>query len=136
MNLFGQHAALFFSALTSATILPGTSEAALALMVHAYPHALWTAFAAAAFGNTLGSILSYGMGRLVPDKYRIGAKTEACLKKYGVWSLLFAWVPVAGDALPLAAGWFRLPFWPSCLMLAIGKFARYGMLLAGLTALN
>lgn len=136
MDLFWQYAALFFSAFTSATVLPGTSEAALVLMVDNYPESFWPAFWLAACGNTLGSIASYGMGRLVPRRFRIGAETEACLKKYGVWALLFAWVPFAGDALPLAAGWLRLPFWPSCLMLALGKFARYGAVMAGLSALG
>lgn len=134
MELFWPYAALFFSALTSATILPGSSEAALVLMVKTYPHSLWPAFWTAAAGNTLGSIISYGMGRLLPQKYSPGGKTQACLKKYGAFALLLAWVPIIGDALPVAAGWLRLPFVASCLMLAIGKIARYGLLLAGLSA--
>ncbi|OSI11735.1 YqaA family protein [Neisseria canis] len=134
MDLFWQYAALFFSAFTSATILPGTSEAALAVMVRNYPQSVWQAFGLAACGNTLGSIASYGMGRLLPRKYTPNRKTEACLKKYGVWGLLLAWVPFVGDALPIAAGWLRLPFGMSCLMLAIGKCARYGVLVAGLSA--
>lgn len=134
MDLFWQYAALFFSAFTSATIFPGTSEAALAVMVHNYPQSFWWAFFLAAFGNTLGSIVSYGMGRLLPQKYKPSVKTEACLKKYGAWGLLLAWVPFVGDALPIAAGWLRLPFAVSCLMLAIGKIARYGVLMMGLSA--
>ncbi|MDO4640898.1 MAG: YqaA family protein [Neisseria sp.] len=134
MDLFWQYAALFFSALTSATVLPGSSEVALGAMVRVYPQSFWLAFGVAAFGNTLGSIISYGMGRLLPQKYRLNEKAEAFLKKYGVWALLLAWVPFIGDALPVAAGWLRLPFGQACLMLAVGKCARYGILLVGLSA--
>ena len=49
---------------------------------------------------------------------------------YGYPVLLFAWVPVIGDAFPLAAGWLRFEPWRSALLLAIGKFARY-LVLAG-----
>lgn len=134
MDLFWQYAALFFSALTSATILPGSSEVALVVMVSVYPQSFWPAFGTAAFGNTLGSVASYGIGRLLPKKYHLNEQAEAFLEKYGVWALLLAWVPLVGDALPVAAGWLRLSFWPALWMLAIGKCTRYGILLAGLSA--
>ena len=56
------------------------------------------------------------------------------LRRWGVWSLLLAWLPLVGDGLPTAAGWLRLNAWASCLMLLAGKFLRYGVLLAGLKA--
>jgi membrane protein YqaA with SNARE-associated domain len=41
---------------------------------------------------------------------------------------MFAWVPLIGDALCLAAGWLRLNPWQAMLFMAIGKFARYGLI--------
>ena len=39
--------------------------------------------------------------------------------------LLLSWLPVVGDPLCTLAGWWRLPFWPCVLYMAIGKFLRY-----------
>ena len=36
--------------------------------------------------------------------------------------------PLLGDALCVAAGWLRLPWWPCLLWLALGKTARYAVL--------
>jgi membrane protein YqaA with SNARE-associated domain len=52
------------------------------------------------------------------------------VRRYGYPVLLFAWVPVVGDAFPLAAGWLRFEPWRSALLLAIGKLVRY-LVLAG-----
>jgi len=37
-----------------------------------------------------------------------------------------------GDALVLAAGWLRMPFWASMFWVAVGKAARYLLLVLGL----
>jgi membrane protein YqaA with SNARE-associated domain len=43
-----------------------------------------------------------------------------------------AWLPVVGDPLCAVAGWLRLPFWPCLAYMAVGKFARYVLMTAGL----
>ena len=53
------------------------------------------------------------------------------LHRYGYWALLMSWVPFIGDGLAIAAGWLRLNVYLSTLMLVIGKFARYGVLIFG-----
>ncbi len=135
MDLFWQYFGLAVSAFTSATILPGTSDVALAAMVYRYPHAWLAAFVVAGIANSLGSIASYGMGRLLPLKREPNARIKRGLERYGVWALLLAWVPIVGDGLPIAAGWLRLPFWPSCIALLVGKFARYAVLVYGVLSL-
>ena len=55
-------------------------------------------------------------------KYKYGI---ALTQQYGYWALLLAWVPIIGDLLCLFAGWLRLPFIPSVLMIFIGKLLRY-----------
>ncbi|UOP04670.1 YqaA family protein [Conchiformibius kuhniae] len=126
MELTTALGALFVSAFASATVLPGTSEAALAGLLHHYPHARLWAWLAAGTGNTLGSLVSYAMGRMLPERIAAVPDTvRARLARWGKWSLLLAWLPVLGDALPLAAGCLRWRVLPCALLLAVGKFARY-----------
>jgi len=121
-------AGLFAASFFSATLLPGHSEAALFAFLRFYPEQLWLAVGVATLGNTLGGMTSYFIGRLIPEKTqgKSSGRGLAWVKRYGVFSLLLAWLPVIGDALPLAAGWLRLNPWLSALFMAIGKFARYG----------
>ena len=46
--------------------------------------------------------------------------------------LLLSWLPAVGDPLCALAGWLRLPFWPSVLYMAVGKFLRYVTMTAAL----
>lgn len=123
---------LWLSAFTSATLLPGTSEAVFAAAVAARPQGWAAAWLTAACGNSLGSLTSYWLGRLLPPKQRaLPPRAAAWLARYGAWALLLAWVPLIGDALPAAAGWLRLPAWRCALAVVLGKTLRYGVLLAG-----
>jgi len=119
---------LAISSFVSATLLPGTSELLLLAVLQQHPDQFWTAIAVATTGNTLGAMTSYVLGRLVPN--RVGAQSIERVRRYGYPVLLFAWVPVIGDAFPLAAGWLRFGPWRSALLLALGKLARY-LALAG-----
>jgi membrane protein YqaA with SNARE-associated domain len=49
-------------------------------------------------------------------------------QKYGAWSLLFAWLPIGGDALTFVAGVMRVRFEIFFALTAIGKGARYAVL--------
>ncbi|WP_336081826.1 YqaA family protein [Thalassospira sp. CH_XMU1448-2] len=132
--------ALFLSALTSATILPGTSEAALGAMVAAGDHAIWLLVAIATLGNVLGSIINWGLGLYVDhfkDRRWFPVSPDALDRashwfgKYGLWSLLLAWLPVIGDPLTLFAGVMRVRFIPFLILVTIGKAARYAMIAGG-----
>jgi membrane protein YqaA with SNARE-associated domain len=115
--------ALFLSSFTSATVLPGTSEAALVAVLLAGSAGLWASLAVATLGNTLGGLSSYGLGRIVPK--RLDSRALGWIRRYGALSLLFSWVPLVGDGLCVAAGWLRINLWWSALCIAVGKFARY-----------
>lgn len=95
------YAALAFSAFTSATLLPGTSEAAFALFVRNFPKHAYGALLCACLANGLGSMVSYWMGRLLPSRKMPSEKTLNLIRRFGIWLLAFAWLPVVGDALPL-----------------------------------
>jgi membrane protein YqaA with SNARE-associated domain len=114
---------LALSSFVSATLLPGTSELVLLAVLQQYPDKWWPAIGVATVGNTLGSMTSYVIGRLVPN--RAEAKAIERVRRYGYPVLLLAWVPVIGDALPLAAGWLRFKAWLAMLFILLGKLARY-----------
>ena len=77
----------------------------------------------------MGALVTYGMGRLIPNKKQEVRSLEL-LKKYGPITLFFSWVPVVGDGFCLGAGWLRINFWLSFVLILIGKFARYLVLAA------
>jgi len=82
----------------------------------------------------LGSVLNYGLGvwgsQILLNKLlgisnlEIG-KAENRFKKYGIFSLLFAWVPIIGDPLTVAAGILKINFGLFILLVTVGKFLRY-----------
>jgi len=114
---------LFFGSFFAATLLPGGSEAVLIGVLKGYPETLWPALLIATAGNTLGGMVTFGMGWLLPQTQQL--KHVEKLRHYGTPALLLAWVPLIGDALCLAAGWLRLNWWQAALFMALGKFARY-----------
>ena len=126
---------LTLSAFTSATILPGSSEAALVTFLWKYPHAWFIALLLAGIGNTAGSMTSYALTRVIPHKKKFSEKYLHLLQKYGTSLLFFSFVPIVGDTLPLAAGWLRLPVWRCVFFIGLGKFSRYGVILLGWWAL-
>jgi len=123
--------ALFIGSFLAATLLPGGSEAALFAVLKAYPETLWIALLVATVGNTLGGMVTFGMGWLLPQTQQL--KHVEKVRRYGTPMMLFAWVPLIGDALCLAAGWLRLNPLQAALFMAIGKFARYGVIAAAMS---
>jgi membrane protein YqaA with SNARE-associated domain len=125
---------LFISSLLSATLLPGGSEFVLLGVIKLHPELQWAALSIGTLGNTLGGMITFGMGWLLPQKQRdnpVAGRPAPQLKhieklqRYGTPALLLAWAPIIGDALCLAAGWLRLNVWQAALFMAIGKFLRY-----------
>lgn len=121
---------LFLGSFFAATLLPGGSEAVLFGVLKSYPETLWPALLIATAGNTLGGMVSFGMGWLLPQTQQL--KHVDKLRYYGTPALLLAWVPLVGDALCLAAGWLRLNWWQAALFMALGKFARYWVVAAAI----
>jgi membrane protein YqaA with SNARE-associated domain len=117
---------LFASSFLAATLLPGGSEIVLFAVLKNYPDALGITLATATLGNTLGGMVSFGMGWLLPQTQQL--KHIEKLHRYGTPALLLAWVPLIGDALCVGAGWLRLNWWQAMLFMAIGKFVRYWMI--------
>lgn len=137
--------ALAASAFLSATLLPGTSEAALVAAAAEWPGAIVTLFLVATLANTAGSIVNWWLGSHVErfagarwfpvSPERLG-KARALAQRYGWWTLLLAWIPVLGDPLTLAAGVMRVRFLPFLALVGMGKALRYAAILWGLSALT
>jgi membrane protein YqaA with SNARE-associated domain len=118
--------ALFTSSFLAATLLPGGSEAVLFGVLKLHPGQAWAALAVATLGNTLGGMSSYWIGRFIPQRQAM--KGLATVQRWGAPVLLLSWVPIVGDPLCVAAGWLRLNPWWSALSIALGKFARYALI--------
>jgi membrane protein YqaA with SNARE-associated domain len=120
--------ALFTSSFLAATLLPGGSEVVLFAVLNNFPDTFWITLVIATVGNTLGGMVSFGMGWLLPQNTQL--KHVQPIRAYGTPALLLAWMPLLGDALCLAAGWLRLNPWHAGLFMATGKFVRYWVVAA------
>ncbi len=128
-----EYLALFSSALLAATLLPGSSELLLFALLR-QGRDPWLLLVTATLGNTLGSWLNWWLGlyllrfqerRWFYFKPQQIARAQRRFQRYGLWSLLLAWLPVIGDALTLVAGVMRVHWVPFLLLVALGKGARY-----------
>ena len=114
---------LFLASLLGATLLPGGSEIVLIGVLKLHPELFWTAILLGTLGNTLGGMITFAMGWMLPATQQL--KHVEKMRRYGTPALLLAWTPLVGDALCLAAGWLRLNIWYVIFFMAVGKFARY-----------
>lgn len=133
-DLFG----LFVSSLISSTLLPGGSEAYLAWLISDGEISAWVLIAVATIGNTLGGVITYGMGRLVAMRYPFKLldknkhqRAKRWFEKMGSSVLLLSWLPVVGDPLCFVAGWLKVNAIAGIFFIVLGKAIRY-MLIAGL----
>ena len=124
---------LLLASFLSATVVPFSSEAVLAGILYKGGDPV-LCIAIATLGNTIGGMTSYYIGHLGKwewiEKYlRIKQTTvqewQPRIARYGSFFALFSFVPIIGDAIPLALGFFRSNVWLTCLLMTIGKFARY-----------
>jgi membrane protein YqaA with SNARE-associated domain len=134
---------LFFAGFLSATLLPGSSEAALAALLASGRVDPAVAIAAATVGNTLGSCVNWAIGAFLAhyrDHPRFPVKPEVFDRygrwyaRWGVWSLLLSWAPVIGDPLTVIAGVFRTPFAVFTAVVFAAKLLRY-LVVAGVVTL-
>ena len=127
------YAGLFITSFLAATILPVSSEFVLGfLLLNNYDPVL--TITVATFGNVLGSVVNYMLGfwgsllliqKLLKISQNTIAHAEQRFRKYGVFSLLFAWVPVVGDSLTVVAGVLRINVFLSLGLVTLGKLLRY-----------
>jgi membrane protein YqaA with SNARE-associated domain len=126
---------LFFVSFLASTLLPLGSEWLLVMMLTGGYDPLSTV-ATATVGNYLGAVVTYLIGIaggswLIEKVLRVSPQQQERAQKqyqrFGVYSLLFSWLPIIGDPLCLAGGVLRTNFWIFSLLVAVGKLARYAV---------
>ena len=118
----------------AATILPLSSELVLSTMLLTDSFDKYLLLVVASFGNIFGSSVNWYLGKKIlifkdkkwfPVNEKQIAKSEMYFKKYGIWSLLLAWVPIIGDPLTVIAGILRVNFFTFLLLVSFSKTSRY-----------
>ena len=129
---------LFIISLLAATILPLSSEIVLTTMLLTNLFEKNILLIVASSGNILGSIFNWYLGKKIiifqdrkwfpvsPEQLN---KSQKYFQKYGLWSLLLAWVPVIGDPLTLLAGVLKVRFSIFFILVSISKISRYVFIL-------
>ncbi|MGB4827653.1 MAG: YqaA family protein [Paracoccaceae bacterium] len=130
---------LFLAAFLAATPVPMQSEVVF-IALQAAGWGIVPLVLAASVGNTLGSCVTYTLGRAVeqlkgrrwfPLTPAQMVRAEGWWARWGLWSLLLSWAP-GGDVLVALAGVMRVPFWRFLALVALAKTGRY-LILAVLT---
>jgi membrane protein YqaA with SNARE-associated domain len=125
--------ALFLLSFLASTLVPLGSEWLLAvLLINGFEPSM--VVAVATVGNSCGALTTYAIGlwgapflvqrvlRVSPEKKQ---RADNYFNRYGIWALLFSWLPVIGDPLCLAGGVLRTGVWRFILLVSVGKFIRY-----------
>jgi membrane protein YqaA with SNARE-associated domain len=134
MTFAWPYGTLFAVAFAAATLLPAQSEALLAGLLASNRYDPWLLLAVATAGNTLGSVVNWGIGRLVesfresrwfPVSPKNLQRAEGWYRRWGIWSLLLSWAPIVGDALTIVAGMLRVRLPIFVALVLIAKASRY-----------
>lgn len=128
-GLFG----LFIAGFLSGSIFPFNSEAVLTLLIYSGFNPISSLIVATA-GNMLGGISIYYLGYLGKmewiEKYAKVKKEKIHailpkLERFGAVAATLSFVPIVGDLVILALGFFRISPFLTIFFMLIGKVARY-----------
>ncbi|MBP2308211.1 YqaA family protein [Azospirillum melinis] len=132
------YGSLFLVALVAATIFPAQSELLLAGLHASGNYHDGLLVLVATTGNVAGSTINWALGRYLmhfqdrrwfPVSRPLVERATGWYQRFGVWSLLLAWVPVIGDPLTLVAGILRVDLRLFLLLVTVGKLGRYVVLI-------
>ena len=129
---------LFLISFLAATILPFSSEVVLTTMYLSNSFETYFLLIFASIGNIMGSITNWYLGKKItlfqnrkwfPVSAEQLESSREYFQKYGLWSLLLAWVPIIGDPLTLLAGVLKVRFGIFFVLVSISKISRYVFIL-------
>ena len=124
---------LFGTSFLAATFLPFSSEVHVAALIYSKKSYLLI-FLVASIGNTLGGVFNYYIGLYAKlewaSKYlKISKKQidkfQSRINNYGSLLALLCWMPIIGDPLSLALGYFKVPLRKVLGLMFLGKALRY-----------
>jgi membrane protein YqaA with SNARE-associated domain len=128
---------LFLQCFASATIFPLSSEAVVSgYLLLDYDPTL--CLIAATSGNWLGGMTTFFIARMgkvewIEKWFRVKhekiLKFEKYVKKYGAYFGLFVWLPIVGEIMELALGFFKAKILPTALFSLAGRLVRYSILI-------
>ena len=125
---------LFLTSFLAATIFPLSSELTLISLLKSGSYSSFLLISTSSLGNILGSIFNWFLGfylseyihkKWFPFKQNQINVASKRFSKFGIWSLLFSWLPIVGDPLTLIAGILRINFLLFLILVAAGKIGRY-----------
>lgn len=128
---------MFISAFLAGSILPFSSESVMVALVAVGVNP-WMLLLAASFGNTLGGITCYCIGRTaspewaqrtfyIKEKHMLRA--SLLVARWGAWMGLLCWVPIIGDAILVTLGIMRSHPFTTNLAMLVGRTFRYAVVL-------
>lgn len=126
---------LFIGTFLAATVMPFSSDAMYIAVLLATKKPV-ECLVIGTLGNWLGGVTTYFLGRLAKWEWLEKAfkvkretldKQKKLIDKYGVWIALISWVPVIGDVVCLALGFYKSPAVWTMFLLLVGKFGRFAI---------
>ena len=111
---------LFIGSFLASTLIPMSADVLL-VGILALGGNVWACLVIATTGNWLGGLTSYWIGWLGRWEWIerwLKVKEEKLLRqkknidRYGVWLALFTWLPLIGDLLAVALGFYKMDSQP------------------------
>lgn len=129
LGLFG----LFLGTFLAATVAPFSSDVLYVgiLMTGINP---WAVFAVGTLGNWTGGITTYLIGWLgrwewIEKWFKVKPETlekqKKSIDKWGPPLALVSWMPIIGDAIVLAMGFYKSEPVRTCIYMLVGKALRF-----------
>lgn len=126
---------LFIGSFLASSLVPFSADALYVAALATGSNHLVTLIVAT-LGNWFGGITTYWIGRLgkwewiekhLKVKRETLDKQKRYIDRYGVWLALLSWVPIVGDVITLALGFYKAPAFMSSFLIGVGKFARFAL---------
>ena len=124
---------LFLGTFLAATVVPFSSDALYIAVLLATDNPVGC-LVVGTLGNWLGSVTTYWLGRIgrwewIEKWFKVKPETlerqKQKIDRYGIWLALLAWVPVIGDVITLALGFYKTKPVGTMLLLLVGKLLRF-----------
>lgn len=132
---------LFIASFLAGSFVPFSSEVVLAALMVKTDMNIWALLAVATIGNWLGEMTCYYIGHLgklewierwTKVKKETLKKWHRRIKKYGAWLAFFSFLPLLGNVIAVACGYFRCSPTLTAILMLLGKLLRYVLLIEGM----